>query len=108
MIIILWIRRDKTVFTNYRRCMYEFDSANSETGHCVGMSEMRRKNRNGRESIPVEQHPVSAVRVRRETPGLPEMRSPDGGKSFMDFLRKDKEISIVFRILPENDSDMVL
>ena len=66
--------------------MYEFDSANSETVHCVGMSEMRRKNRNGRESVPVERHIVPAIRIRRETPGLPEMRSSDGGKSFMDLL----------------------
>lgn len=108
MIIILWIRRDKTVFTNYRRCMYEFDSANSETVHCVGMSEMRRKNRNDRESVPVERHIVPAFRVRWETPGLPEMRSPDGGKSFMDFLRQDKEISVISRILPEKYRIMVL
>ena len=76
--------------------MYEFDSANSETVHCVGMSEMRRKNRNGRESVPVERHIVPAVRVRRKTPGLPGMRSQDGGKSLMDFLRWDEEISVIF------------
>ena len=86
MTIIFWTSRDKTVISNFRRCMYEFSSANSETVHRVGMSEMRRKNGNDRESVPVERHIVPAIRIRRETPGLPEMRSSDGGKSFMDLL----------------------
>lgn len=98
-----WFERDKTVNSNFRRYRYEFNGSNTETVHRVGMSEMRRKNRNDRESVPVERHIVPAVRVRWEAPGLPEMRNPDEGKSFMEVL-----ICVFFRIIPENNGVMVL